>query len=365
MFKKVSFKMTEIIVLICFILLIFLLFEIILRLVINTGSYKPSENPKIIYELIPHYKYSGDRFNSKGLRDYEYSENKPENVFRIVGIGDSHMFGLQVKMTNIFLKKLEHLLNKNTPSIKYEVINFSVPGHNTAMEAETLKSKCLKYNPDLVILQYCGNDSFLPNFIQPEKTILNYLIFHSEFLYSFIRIFVYFLDSRSTNSKLSVFIKKKILNFDYYYNVAVHPHRGLQHVPVGSIGTNPINEKNKAPERYRWMMEWDGYENALIKISEISKLHNIPVIIIGLFYPPHKKLFDRLGLYSMNFSTVWDKFLMKNKLKMTDLELSKTDSHPNMRGHEVIAEALYNYLNKHELINIKKEDKYNNISCPE
>ena len=340
-------------------------FEIMLRLVRNTGGYKPSKNPKIIYELIPHHKYLGDRFNSKGLRDSEYSVNKPENVFRIVGIGDSIMFGVKVKMTNIFVKRLEHLLNTNISSIKYEVINFSVPGYNAAMEAETLKSKCLKYNPDLVILQYAGNDSFLPNFIQPEKTILNYLIFHSEFLYSFIHNFVNFLDSRNINGKISIFVKKKILNFDYYYNAIIYPHRGLQHVPVGSIGTNPINEKSEAPERYRWMMEGDGYENALIKISKISKSHNIPVIVIGLFYSPHKKLFDRLGLYSMNFSTAWDKFLMKNKLKMTDLELSKTDSHPNMRGHEVIAEALYNYLNKHELINIKKEDKYNNISCPE
>lgn len=136
---------------------------------------KLSSNNKIVYELKPNvsgtYINSYVEINSKGVRDYEYQLTKSKNTFRIVGIGDSIMFGQGINLEDTFLKVLEKKLNENSLEYKYEVINFAVPGYNAAMEAETLKQKSLKYNPDLIILNSVSNDLHLPNFVRNKSEI--------------------------------------------------------------------------------------------------------------------------------------------------------------------------------------------------
>ena len=127
-----------------------------------------SFNPEIIFELNPNTKtvFTGQhvkippttiKISSQGIRDYEYSVNKPEGVYRIIILGDSIAFGMGVELEQTFAKYLELMLNEGGAK-KYEVINFSVPGYNTVQEVATLESKCLAYKPDLVIIAICGND---------------------------------------------------------------------------------------------------------------------------------------------------------------------------------------------------------------
>ena len=53
---------------------------------------------------------------------------------------------------------MENILNARSSGLRYEVINFGVEGYNTFSELEQLKIKGLKYDPDLIILNYCLND---------------------------------------------------------------------------------------------------------------------------------------------------------------------------------------------------------------
>ena len=64
------------------------------------------------------------------------------------------------------LKVLERQLNAKAGGHKFEVINFAVPGYNTAMEAETFVRKCLEYEPDLVLLDFNTNDYDVPAFMR-------------------------------------------------------------------------------------------------------------------------------------------------------------------------------------------------------
>src|SRR4029077_8507006 len=69
------------------------------------------------------------------------------------------------------LKVLERRLNETSGARKFEVVNFAVPGYNTAMESETFVQKCLEYSPDLVLLNFNTNDYDVPEFMRGPKDL--------------------------------------------------------------------------------------------------------------------------------------------------------------------------------------------------
>jgi hypothetical protein len=107
------------------------------------------------------------KINSYGLRDYEYSIEKPPNTYRIIVLGDSFTFGHGVELNETYVKVLENLLNKNKKKWRYEVINFGVPGYSMEEKVVLFKTKGLSLDPNLVILQY------LPDDIENFTEILN------------------------------------------------------------------------------------------------------------------------------------------------------------------------------------------------
>jgi hypothetical protein len=73
------------------------------------------------------------------------------------------------------LKVLERQLNELSSGKKYEVINFAVPGYNTAIEVEVFKQECLRYDPDLVIMHFNTNDYDVPGFMNRLKIMQRYV----------------------------------------------------------------------------------------------------------------------------------------------------------------------------------------------
>jgi len=134
------------------------------------NATRPSDNPKLLFELKPNWTqvYDGSvvklnettiSINSDGFRDREFNMTKPSGVFRIVSLGDSITFGMGVEANETYSKYLESILNANlTNNITYEVLNFGVIGYNTMQEVEQFRTKGILYDPDLVILSFCGND---------------------------------------------------------------------------------------------------------------------------------------------------------------------------------------------------------------
>jgi hypothetical protein len=165
---------------------------------------KESDNVYLGRELIPNSEgYIGGAFvkiNSDGIRDKEYSLNKPKDTYRIAVIGDSFTFGDGVLLNETFVKLLEKRLNQN-PDLKYEVINFGVYGYGIKEIKEFYEYKVKKYNPDLVLYAYFPNDPesgysekcYLNDeekswFVNREKSMLFYFLkLHSTNLFNSIR----------------------------------------------------------------------------------------------------------------------------------------------------------------------------------
>jgi len=99
-------------------------------------------------------------YSSKGLHDYEYTYEKPENTGRILVFGDSFVEAIQVEKTDNFCKVLEkYLSDENTPT-DWQVINMGVSGYSPILEYLYLKNEGLKYRPDIVIMCFFMNDVY-------------------------------------------------------------------------------------------------------------------------------------------------------------------------------------------------------------
>lgn len=135
------------------------------------GLVQPSPFPDLVYELKPHlsgtFRGRPLRTNSWGMRGAaEYALEKPAGTFRIVGLGDSHMFGWGVGEGEPYLQILERRLNA-AGGRRAEVLNLGTPGYNTTLEVAAFARKGLAFAPDLVIVHFVGNDFKLPHFMQP------------------------------------------------------------------------------------------------------------------------------------------------------------------------------------------------------
>src|SRR5262245_61065820 len=126
--------------------------------------------PDIVYELRPGldgtFRGQTLRTNSLGLRGArEYAREKPAGTFRVIGLGDSNLFGWGVGEGEPYLQRLEQRLGP-----EFEALNFGVAGYNGVMEVATYEPRAAKMEPDLVILHFIGNDFGLPHFLQAPET---------------------------------------------------------------------------------------------------------------------------------------------------------------------------------------------------
>ncbi|MGH7819789.1 MAG: SGNH/GDSL hydrolase family protein, partial [Candidatus Binatia bacterium] len=133
-----------------------------------------SSSRRLVYELQPSLDkiFGGRRVrtNADGLReDRDYDRVPPASTVRIVGVGDSGMWGWAVHQGEDYLSVLEERLERRSGPLRYEVLNLAVPGYNTQQNLETLRTKGLAYSPDVVILGWCVNDYGVPLFLYRKK----------------------------------------------------------------------------------------------------------------------------------------------------------------------------------------------------
>jgi hypothetical protein len=93
------------------------------------------------------------RINRKGLRDSEHSYERPGDTKRVLVIGDSFAWGFGVEHAERFSELLEDRAG-------IEVINAGASGYGTDQELLWLRSEGVKYDFDLLLLVFCGNDDF-------------------------------------------------------------------------------------------------------------------------------------------------------------------------------------------------------------
>ena len=276
--------------------------------------------------------------NSLGLREREIPIKKPDNTFRVIALGDSVTFGAGIDVNKTFLKVLERNLNYNS-TLKYEVINAGVSGYNLIQKYIFLENKLIKYEPDLVLI----------NFVQDDYGGINVLKYSkngsegNQILKDNYELF-------SVNMPKIFPIPKKLNSF-FLKHSAFYRFLNLRIYNILS----KINPINYPPEIYKLIGGYDYMDynkNAINKFYYLSQEKNIPIIIIS--FPnlvDDNTINDKWILtYPLNYNyTVIDLFpLFKDeKIDFESIRLSSNDyAHFNEKGHKIVGDILYKELIK-------------------
>ncbi len=127
-----------------------------------------SSVPDLIYELKPglrgHFFSQVVRTNAAGMRsDSELTPKKPPGTTRLMGVGDSFMFGQGVANGETYLDVLEQ--RRRARGRSWETLNFAAPGYTTLSYAAMFEAKADLFAPDVVVVGVIGNDWEVPHFL--------------------------------------------------------------------------------------------------------------------------------------------------------------------------------------------------------
>jgi hypothetical protein len=302
-----------------------------------------SMNPRIIYELRPQldvfYKEARVSTNDLGFRGPMIDSDSGVEEFRIVGIGDSVMFGQAIPPDQNYLARIESELSDLHPKTKWRVVNTAVPGYNTVMEVETLRQKGLSLHPDLVIIDIVDNDLSLPNFIpapdlRAESTLL--------LLWSVTR--------RGWNR---LFDTPEVVVAQSPESDAWDP-RGLIPTPATGSGASLFADRAElAPPQYSDLVGWQAFRKALSQLKGLSRKHDFELLAVTMLRQETTlrsemlQVVQDVGIPLVDAGAAIRKYAHENELAPgldSPLRASRNDAHPSGLAHQIAAAEILNTL---------------------
>ena len=287
----------------------------------EAGKLYPPPN-KFFSQVLEHDSLGHKNHPSMGLslRDYEYDIEKPADTYRIIGLGDSFAWGWGVADNRrTTFKYLECWLNANEHGKSYEVINCAQPAKTVRYYESFVKQYGEKFHPDMFLILYNLNDSYLPHASMVVDRRTEKLMEEET-------------DPLSDISRLFRFVKKRIVK------KRVHDYT-IGHIREGYFG----------PEKEQ---KWGKAQENLKEIQRVCQKHGIEltVAIFPLLFELEKNYPFQEEVEEM------DRFLKSSQIKSVNLLPSfkgkkthvlwsrPTDSHPNKIAHRIAAEAIYHFL---------------------
>jgi len=310
-----------------------------------------SASPRRVYQMVPgldvRFRGVPVRTNSDGWRDREVPPIKGNRTLRIVGIGDSVMFGWGVPESQRYMDQLEQRLNREHSEARWRTITLAAPGYNLVMEVETLKEVGLAYSPDLIVVGYSVNDFCLPNFVAARRSVWG--------LESFIKL--YFSGDATPGPRL-------VQRLDAVLDPAASPE-GREGVDFFSTYCTP----DSVAEEHRELVGAESFMRSLTDLVQIGRDRGIPIVLlhhgigqgyVSLGEPTEatpeemtRALAEAASLDGLIVADLTLRFRRRFGSEVEDgedLVLNATDPHPSSRGHQLIAAFLLQHLERTETI---------------
>jgi hypothetical protein len=289
-----------------------------------------SGNPRLVYELRPglDVRFTGQplRTNTLGFRGPEIETSKPPGTLRLLGLGDSVMFGWGVREEEGFLWRLEEKLRELETGAKWEVVNLAVPGYNTVMELELLRERGLALEPDLIVLNFVGNDLSLPYFIVAGE---DWLDPRRSFLLDLVRGRLHLL--------------------------AAPARSGLARAPPRAPGDPFAEVSGGVPARYRDMVGEQAWRRAMGDLAVLASRRGVPVIVLA---HPEAPPFVHAACRELDLDLVETRTALEaymgargiTEMRGSELTITAADPHPSAGAHEIIASVLVGHLRESGLL---------------
>jgi lysophospholipase L1-like esterase len=281
-----------------------------------------SDNRYLGWELRP----SVHRHNSQGMRAREYPFQKSPHTRRITVLGDSVTYGSRVPFGEDYPSVLERKLKKLDIE-PVEVLNFGVPGYSTFQEYMILRSKVLRFSPDLVIM------TFTPDDVETSPVVvINVNGHHCLFSNHFERTWLLNNDVHWTIFRLSHFYrllyKKAVLAFAKY---TPGENFNDKHTDLKASQQNVLRVYN--------LCRRNGIGFMLVMSPFLRPFVHDPVT-----FERQMEIFRHLREFAdgrfdvLDLNPIYEKHGKALKCAREDHE------HPNSQGHELIANAIYDRL---------------------
>ncbi|MBN2442198.1 MAG: SGNH/GDSL hydrolase family protein [Spirochaetales bacterium] len=367
MFLNKRKKIVFICILTCLTLTItFFTAEIFIRIAAPVPLVKYSYSPTLKWEPVPNSRFSYFDFrnrkksysnvisyNSNGCRGKERVIPKPDNIFRIVCLGDSFTEALQVPENTMYTTLLENLLNNpgGISSRTVEVVNLGISGQGIVQHYINFIERGMAYEPDLVIEQLCIND-FIDDetittahlddsthnvIIVPEKK--NFFALMGIYIKDFLKnnsVFYNFIQSRFILSERAQFLEEEkeillALSREKAGKITIPPHRLMRSSGFIMALGKKCRERGILFVPFSFVMPPEVAHGDTLR-SLYKKMNNpfieqlSPVLAAG-----------GITLYDFTGSFVEK----EEKGEFTTIE---SDGHWNKTGHEVVAASLKDVL---------------------
>ena len=267
-----------------------------------TLSVRPNS---FIYEHLPNQQgiLKGSVFstNSHGMRDREYSREKPPGTFRIALFGASHDAGSGVADGQTYEAVAESLLNSGGDgATRVELLNFATAGYCPILKLACAEERLPAFRPDIAL----------------------WVVNSFEFAWTFFK-----LEEVMKHGQLS----------DYPFLVAAMRREGLD--PDGPPIRQMVLERRLAPQAPVVL------EVMLDRFANAAREMGVRPIVVLAEYPIDEKrpiVFDQIAAFATNARMeVLDLYgALSGVRERETLWVAPWDSHTNASGHRLIGERL-------------------------
>ncbi len=361
-----TWQNSNILLIICSIVVICLILETILRLIgynpfghlLNGRELilRPSKNKERIYEANPNsegYAWKAQvKINSYGFRDKEYSINKDVKTYRIITLGDSVTFGNFLSIEDTFSDQLEVLANEAGKN--FVVLNLGLGGYDTLQEVATLEHIGIQFQPDLVVVNYVINDmgSTSPNlqYIQQaqEYGSLIYRLRLAQLVRSNMDVIKLRILNEAANEE-SNFVKN-----NEGYIVDVRDDQTLNSIVI-NLENELVGNDKSISRHVLWSLSYSRIGKlrySLEKLKSLQDQHEFQVIVVIIPYLLENE--SNESIYKLVYKIVeyeserlgYEVINVHDLFKSTGFKKVRIDDlHPNRLGHSIIADALYKHIN--------------------
>jgi len=270
------------------------------------------------------------RHNSFGFRDVEHSRENHDDVYRILGLGDSFTYGAGVQFEETYLYQLERMLSmRDETHRKVEIIKAGIPRYYPKPERILLEKYGVNYSPDLIII------GFLPNDVINTYYGIDYLeVDNSGYL-------------RSDEGKNVGVIGTWLYKQSYFFRVLFKEYISYKNSKKYQPEWGDINKSNGFHEK-----EWVKIENEFRKIISIARKIDSRVIFVHIpqkgpwndsHYYPSKRLSKLTKNNNAEFLDILPAMIKASKHKSLYYE---NDGHCTPAGHKIIAGEIFDYIVK-------------------
>ena len=261
--------------------------------------------------------------NRWGMRDRDYSREKAPGTFRIALLGQSHVLGTFVGDDESFENVLEDRLNReDNTGRRYEILNFAVTNHSLLQEIALLEDRVLDFDPDVVIVTV------------PSKGRAR----SAEHLVTVVES-----GAALPDEQLRTLVANAGLDGSFTEGIPL-PFATTRRLAaaLGLPVRIPYAEAHvRARDISAELSAW-----AVSRLAQLTAERGIVPVLLALDNvgdPPAEPVLE-LQLAREHGVLVVDLFDVYAGIPHEPIRISSWDSHPNVRGHQLIADRLYSEL---------------------